>query len=69
MLPLECHQYFGTEHMLLTAYSVIHKYDVICILVTYLDFTVQDNDLLISGFNLIRVDYPNDIKQGGGSIF
>ena len=36
------------ELTLLTVYNGIHKYDVIYILETYLDSTVQDNNLSIN---------------------
>lgn len=48
-----------------TAYIVIHKYDVMYILKTYLDSTVQDNDPSINWHNLIRADDPNDVKEDG----
>ena len=54
---------------LLAAYNVIHKYYVICIPETYLDSPVQDNNLSINGYNLIRADHPNDVKQVGVCLY
>ena len=53
----------------LHVYNVIHKYDVICILKTYLDSAAQDNNLSSNGYNLIKADHPNDVKQGGVCLY
>ena len=47
-----------------TTYNVIHNYDVIFILETYLESTVPDKDLSISEYNLIKADHQNYVKQG-----
>ena len=54
----------------LRAYISTHKFDVICISQTYLDSDTTDNhdNLKISGYNLIRADYPSNTKQGGVCI-
>ena len=56
---------------LLKAYIVIHKFDIICLSETYLDSstTSDDDDLTISGYNLIRPDYPSNNKRGGVCIY
>ena len=45
----------------------VHKSDIIYLSETYLDSTVPlDNDnLVISGYNLIRSDHPSNTKRGG----
>ena len=51
---------------LLKAYIAIHKFDIICLSETYLDSstTSDDNNLAISGYNLIRSDHPFNNKRG-----
>ena len=53
------------------AYNSIHNYDFICISKTYLDSTtnLDDKDLAIEGYNIIRTDYPNNLKKGGVCIY
>ena len=45
--------------------------DIICLLETYLDSTIQsDNDNLeIPGYNLFRSDHPSNNKRGGVCIY
>ena len=52
---------------LLEAYISVHKFDIIRPSETYPDSTVLlDNDnLVISGYNLIRSDHPSNTKRGG----
>ena len=47
------------------------KYDFICISETYLDSTISsdNNDLNISGYNLIRADHPSNSKRDGVCIY
>ena len=54
---------------LLTAYNIVQKFDVICISETYLDSTVDDKTIEIKGYNLIKVDYPNNQKRGGVCLY
>ena len=55
---------------LLKAYIAIHKFDVICLLETYRDSstTSDDDNLAISGYNLIRSDHPSKNKHPFASI-
>ena len=48
------------------AYISLHKFDIICLSETYLNSTVPlgDDNLVISGYNLIRSDYPSNTKHG-----
>ena len=43
----------------------------ICLSESYLDSTISsdDNSLSLDGYNLIRADHPNNIKQGGVCIY
>ena len=56
---------------LLKAYIAIHKFDIICLSETYLDSstTSDDDNLAISGYNLIRSDHPSNNKRGGVCIY
>ena len=56
---------------LLKAYITIHKFDIICLSETYLDSstTSDDDNLAISGYNLIRSDHPSNNKRGGVCIY
>ena len=54
---------------LLRAYANVHKFDVICLSETYLDFSIDDESLEISGYCLIRSDHPSNKKRGGICIY
>ena len=56
---------------LLKAYIAIHKFDIICVSETYLhsSTTSDDDDLTISGYNLIRSEHPSKNKRGGICIY
>ena len=56
--------------LLLNFYIAIHKFDRICPSETYLDSstTSDDDNLTISGYNLIRSDHPSNNKRGGVCI-
>ena len=51
---------------LLKAYISVHKFDINCLSETYLDSTVpvDDDNLVVSGYNLIRSDHPCNTKRG-----
>ena len=56
---------------LLKAYVSVHKFDIICLSEIYLDSTVllDDDNLVISGYNLIRSDHPSNTKRGGVCLY
>ena len=56
---------------LLKAYVAIHKFDIICLLETYLDSSIPTNNdnLDIDGYNLLRSDHPSNTKRGGVCIY
>ena len=80
-----CKEYFSICHwnlnsifahdysklFLLKAYIILHKFDIICLSETYLDFTIpkDDNKLPISGYTLIRSDHLSNTKPGGVCIY
>ena len=51
----------------LEAYNTLHSYDLICLSETWLDSTtsIDSNDLSLRGYNLHRVDNPDNVKKGG----
>ena len=50
---------------LLTAYNAALNYGLICLTETYSDSTVDANNLLINGYNLLRADHPDNVKRSG----
>ena len=55
----------------LQAFNSVYKYDIFCITETFLDssYSNDDQNLSIDGYNIIRADYPGNIKRGGVCIF
>ena len=49
----------------LTAYHTVQRFNVICIAETYLDLTVDDKTIEITGYIFLRADYPNNQRRGG----
>ena len=56
---------------LLKAYVTVHKFNIICFSETYLDSSilVDDDNLEISGYNLIHLGHPSNSKHGGVCIY
>ena len=56
---------------LLRAYIAVHKFDVICLSETCLNSTVasDDENLEITGYNVVRSDHPANTKRGGVCIY
>ena len=55
---------------LLTAYNLVHSFDIICLSETYLNFETPPNDtrLELSGYNLFHSDHPSNNKRGGACV-
>ena len=55
----------------LEAYNTMHSYDLICLSETWLDSTtsVNSSDLSLKGYNLHRVDDPDNVKKGGVCVY
>ena len=58
-----------TKLPLLRAYVSVHKFDIICLSETYLDSSIDDVSLEISGYYLIRSDHPSNKRRGGICIY
>ena len=56
---------------LLKAYLAVHKSDNVCLSETYLNsgFPLDDNNLEIPGYIMIRVDHPANSKHGGVCMY
>ena len=50
---------------LIPGQNTIHKYDIICIPVSYLNNTAYNNVLSIDGYNLIKADHPKNQNKVG----
>ena len=48
----------------LNAYNSALNCDLICLIEIYLDSIYDPNNLLINGYNLLRVDHPDNVKRG-----
>ena len=46
-----------------TSYNSALNYDLICLTETYLDSTVDPNNLLINGYKLLRADHSDCVKR------
>ena len=60
-----------TKVSLLTAYNLIHNFDIICVSETFLNSETAPNDpnLEIPGYNMYRADHPSNYKRGDVCIF
>ena len=56
---------------LLKVYILVHKFNIICLSQTYLDSTLSldDDNLVISGYNLVRSDNPSNTKREGVCLY
>ena len=66
---ISAHDY--SKLFLLKAYIILHKFDIIFLSETYLDYTICNNDdkFQILGYTLIRSDHPSNTKRGGVCIY
>ena len=53
------------------AYVSLHHFEVVCISETYLDSTtvIDDENLEITGYNLLRADHASNSKRGGVCVY
>ena len=56
---------------LLTEWCFIlnNNIDLICLTETYFDSTVDPNNLLINGYNLLRANHPDNVRRGGSCLY
>ena len=57
--------------VLLKAFNLIHKFDIICLLETHLDSSIlhYDGNLEIPGYNLVRSNHPSNKNRGGVCVY
>ena len=53
----------------LERFVAMHKFDIICILETFLNNTYKDNNLNLNGYSLLRADHPSNAKRGRVCIY
>ena len=53
----------------LDSFVAIHKFDIICILQTFLNNTYKYNELNLNGYSLLRADHPSNANRGGVCIY
>ena len=63
--------YGYSKLFLLNSYNLLHKFDIICFSETYLDSNtlLDDDNLKISGYTLVRSDHPSNTKGGGVCLY
>ena len=51
---------------LLTTFLSVNKFDIVCLSETFLNSEIltDDENLLIPGYNIARVDHPSNTKRG-----
>ena len=56
---------------LLTAYNLVHGFDIICLSETYLNSETPPNDICLElpGYNLFRSGHPSNNKRGGVCVY
>ena len=56
---------------LLTAYKLVHSFDIFCFLEAYLNFETPSNNasLELPGCTLFRSDHPSNNKRGGACVY
>ena len=66
---ISAHNYI--KLFLVKAYIAIHKFDIICLSETYFDSSTSsdDDNLAISGYNLIRSDHPSNNKRSDACMY
>ena len=54
---------------LLRVYVSVHKFHALCLSEAYVDSSIDDESLEISGYYLIRFDHPSNKKRGGICVY
>ena len=63
--------YDYSKVFLLNSYNSLHKFDIICLSETCLDSNtpLDDENLEIFGYALVRSDHPSNAKRGGACLY
>ena len=54
---------------LMEAYNSVYNYDLIGIVETHLDTTVDESKLAIDGYTFIKSNHPQNVKRGGVGLY
>ena len=54
---------------LIEAYNSVHNYDLIGIVETHLDSTVEDDRLTLDGYTFFKDNHPQNVKRGGVGLY
>ena len=54
---------------LIEAYNSVYNYDMIGVVETHLDSTIEESRLALDGYTFIQSNHPHDIKRGGVGLY
>ena len=54
---------------LIEAYNSLYKYDLIGIVETHIDCTVDEDRLSLDGYTFIKENHPQNVKRGGVGLY
>ena len=54
---------------LIEAYNSIHTYDLIGIMETHLDSTIDESKLSLNGYSFMKSNHPKNVKRGGVGLY
>ena len=54
---------------LIEAYNSVYNYDMIGVVETHLDSTIDESRLVLDGYTFIQSNHPHDIKRGGVGLY
>ena len=54
---------------LIEAYNSVHNYDLIGIVETHLDSTIDENKLALNEYTFINANHPQNVKRGGVGLY
>ena len=58
-----------TRVSLIEAYNSVYNYDLIGIVETHLDSTVDESKLDLTGYSFLKSNHPNNVKRGGVGFY
>ena len=54
---------------LIEAYNSVYDYDLIGIVETHLDSSMEEDRLVLNGYTFIKNDHPHNVKRGGVGLY
>ena len=58
-----------TRVSLIEAYNSVYNYDLIGIVETHLDSTVDESKLDLTGYSFLKSNHPNNVRRGGVGLY